>query len=71
MLSPLKVPTCCSEAWFGETFFAPFQLTELSVKVRISLLFSSLRLVIAFMITIIPFFVNRHPCIYLTTSVSF
>lgn len=41
MPSPLTVPTCCSEAWFGETFFAPSHLPELSVEERLSLLFSS------------------------------
>lgn len=51
MASPVKVPTCCSETWFGKKFFAPFQLPELSVQERSSLLFSSSRLIIAYMIT--------------------
>ncbi|PWV99523.1 hypothetical protein DFQ01_114102 [Paenibacillus cellulosilyticus] len=41
MPSPYVVPTCCSEAWFGETLFAPSHLPELSVEERLSLLFSS------------------------------
>jgi len=60
MPSPHTIPACCSEACFKERLFAPFQLPELSVQDRFPLLFSSSRLNIVNIVSMIPFHVNRH-----------